>query len=244
MIAKDRLIFPLDVPSSQEACRLVTLLGEHVGVFKVGLELFISEGPPVVESIADLTDAEIFLDLKFHDIPATVQRAIRSGSCLRRAGFVTAHCDPNLLEVVVNEVSETVKVLAVTVLTSLDTEALTSLGIRAELAREPVQLVIQRSAIAKKAGCDGVVCSGHEAEAVKKGFGDDLIVVTPGIRPEWSVVRKDDQRRIVTPYQALKSGADYIVVGRPISGAPDPVEAAARVVDEIQRGLSDRNQGA
>lgn len=240
MIAKDRLIFPLDVPSSQEACRLVTLLGEHVGVFKVGLELFICEGPPIVDIIADLTNAEIFLDLKLHDIPATVQRAIRGGSCLRRAGFLTAHCDPGLLEVLVHEVSETVKVLAVTVLTSLDADALVALGIRGELAREPVQLVLHRSAIAKKAGCNGVVCSGHEAEAVKKRFGDDLIVVTPGIRPAWSVVRKDDQRRIVTPYQALKSGADYIVVGRPIRGAPDPVEAATRVVEEMQRALEDR----
>ena len=241
MTAKDRLIFPLDVATAREACNHVKLLGEHVGVFKVGLELFVSEGPPVVDIIADLTDAGIFLDLKFHDIPATVLRVIRSGTCLRRASFVTVHCDPGLLKVVVDEAPDHIKVLAVTVLTSLDTTALLSLGIRGELAGDPVELVLHRAAIARQAGCAGVVCSGHEAEAVKKRFGDDLIVVTPGIRPDWSEVEKDDQRRIITPYQAIKSGADYIVVGRPISSAADSVQAAGRVVEEIQRGLEDRS---
>jgi orotidine-5'-phosphate decarboxylase len=242
MVAKDRLIFPLDVSTIQEARTYVTLLGEHVGVFKIGLELFISEGPPIVDIIADLTEAGIFLDLKFHDIPATVQQAVRSGSCLRQASFITVHCDPSLLEVVVDAVSDSTKVLAVTVLTSLGTDALLSLGIRKELAKEPVQLVLHRAAIARNAGCDGVVCSGHEAEAVKNRFGDDLIVVAPGIRPDWGEVKKDDQRRIVTPYQAIKSGADYIVVGRPVRTAADPVQAAARVVAEIERALQDRNE--
>jgi orotidine-5'-phosphate decarboxylase len=241
MIAKERLIFPLDVPTIHEARHYVKLLGEHVGLFKIGLELFVSEGPPVVDSVTDLTDAGIFLDLKFHDIPATVQRAIRSSSCLRRAKLMTVHCDPALLEVVVKEVPDSTKVLAVTVLTSLDTEALLALGIRGELAGEPVKLVLYRAAIAKRAGCAGVVCSGHESEAVKKRFGDDLIVVTPGVRPDWAEVKKDDQRRIVTPYQAIKSGADYIVVGRPISSAANPVQAAVRVVEEIQRALEDRS---
>lgn len=243
MIAKDRLIFPLDVPDAQEARKHVTLLGAHVGVFKIGLELFVSEGPPIVVTIADLTDAGIFLDLKFHDIPATVQRAIRSGSCLRRANFVTVHCDPSLLKAVVEEVDDHTKVLAVTVLTSLDTEALLSLGIREELAKETMQLVLHRASLARKAGCAGVVCSGHEAQAVKEEFGRDLLVVTPGIRPQWGEVEKDDQKRIVTPYQAIMNGADYIVVGRPIRAATDPVEAAVMVANEIERGLEDRDQG-
>ena len=242
MIAKDRLIFPLDVPDAQEARQHVKLLGEHVGVFKIGLELFVSEGPPIVDTIADLTDAGIFLDLKFHDIPATVQQAIRSGSCLRRANFVTVHCDPRLLKAVVEEVPAQTKVLAVTVLTSLDTEALLSLGIREELAKETMQLVLHRASLAKKAGCAGVVCSGHEAQAVKEEFGRDLLVVTPGIRPQWGGVEKDDQKRIVTPYQAIMSGADYIVVGRPIRAATDPVEAAVMIANEIERGLEDRRQ--
>ena len=108
------------------------------------------------------------------------------------------------------------------------------------MAEEVVKLVVHRARIAKEAGCAGIVCSGHEVQAVKEECGDDLLVVTPGIRPEWGDVRKDDQRRIVTPYQAVRNGADYIVVGRPIRTATDPVEAAFMVVSEIQRGLEDR----
>ena len=240
MIAKDRLIFPLDVPDAQEARQHVTLLGEHVGVFKIGLELFVAEGPSIVETIADLTDAGIFLDLKFHDIPATVQQAIRSGSCLRRANFITVHCDPGLLAAVAAEVPDHTKVLAGTVLTSLDEEQLAALGIQPELAAEVVKLVVHRAKIAKEAGCAGIVCSGHEVQAVKEECGDDLLVVTPGIRPEWGDISKDDQKRIVTPYQAVRNGADYIVVGRPIRTATDPVEAAVMVANEIERGLEDR----
>ena len=244
MHAKDRLIFPLDVPTALEARKYVGLLGEHVGVFKVGLELFVSEGPSVVDRIADFTDAKIFLDLKFHDIPVTVQGAIRSASSLRRANFVTVHCDQGhrLLEAVVDEVPDRTKVFAVTVLTSLDASDLLALGIRPELAEDPVQLVLRKTTIAKNAGCAGVVCSGREVEAVKREFGEDLIVVTPGIRPEWAGVKGDDQKRVVTPYQAITSGADYIVVGRPIGGAADPVQAAARVVEEIEGALKDRHE--
>ena len=244
MNAKDRLIFPLDVPDADQACKYVKLLGNQVGVFKVGLELFVSEGPSIVDAIADLTDAWIFLDLKFHDIPATVQQAIRGASCLKKASFITVHCDPVLLEAVVTEVAGNINILAVTVLTSLDSKALMSLGIARELAGEPIQLVLQRATIAKQAGCAGIVCSGREATAVKKKFGENLLVVTPGIRPDWGGVEKDDQARVVTPYLAVKNGADYIVVGRPIRTAPDPVEAAARVVEEIEKGLQDRHQTA
>jgi orotidine-5'-phosphate decarboxylase len=242
MNAKDRLIFPLDVPDADQACKYVRLLTNQVGMFKVGLELFVSEGPSIVDAITNLTDAGIFLDLKFHDIPATVQRAIRSGSCLQKANFITVHCDPVLLEAVVSEVDDTIKILAVTVLTSLDSKALMSLGIREDLAAEPIQLVLQRAAIAKQAGCAGIVCSGREAAAVKKKFGENLVVVTPGIRPDWGDVDKDDQARVVTPYLAVKNGADYIVVGRPIRTADDPVEAATRVVGEIEKGLQERQQ--
>ena len=109
------------------------------------------------------------------------------------------------------------------------------------MAKEPMQLVLDRAGIARKAGCAGIVCSGREAQAVKEEFGEGLLVVTPGIRPQWGEVEKDDQKRIVTPYEAIKSGADYIVVGRPIRVATDPVEAALMVVNEIERGLEDRN---
>jgi orotidine-5'-phosphate decarboxylase len=240
MTAKDKLIFPLDLPDANEARKYVGLLGDHVGFFKIGLELFVSEGPSVVDSLVDLTEAGIFLDLKFHDIPVTVQRTIRNAGCLQKAKFITVHCDPGLLEAVVDEVSDHTKILVVTVLTSLDTKALVSLGIQSKLAEEPIQLVLQRAAIVKRAGCAGIVCSGREVRAVKEKFGDHLIVVTPGIRPQWSVVDKDDQKRIVTPYEAIKSGADYIVVGRPIRASAEPAEAAARVVEEIDKALQER----
>ena len=241
MNAKDRLIFPLDVPDAHQACKYVRLLGKQVGVFKVGLELFVSEGPSIVDVIADLTEAKIFLDLKFHDIPATVQRTISNASCLQRASFITVHCDPALLEAAASVVADHINILVVTVLTSLDSRALLSLGIREELAADPIQLVLQRAAIAKQAGCTGIVCSGREAKAVKNKFGDDLVVVTPGIRPDWADVNKDDQARVVSPYLAVKNGADYVVVGRPIGTASDPASVAAKVVEEIESGLQDRS---
>ena len=239
-MVEPRIIVALDFNDRNEAISFCKKLSPEMCRLKVGLELYLAAGEAVINELHDM-GFSVFLDLKFHDIPVTVQQAIRSGSCLRQASFVTVHCDPSLLEVVVDAVPDSTKVLAVTVLTSLGTDALLSLGIREELAREPVQLVLHRAAIARKAGCDGVVCSGHEAEAVKNRFGDDLIVVAPGIRPDWGEVKKDDQRRIVTPYQAIKSGADYIVVGRPIRTSADPVQAAARVVEEIKRGLQDQS---
>jgi len=240
MTAKDHLIFPLDVPDMGEAARLVALLGDHVGVFKIGLELFVAAGPSVVERIGGLTSAGIFLDLKLHDIPETVRRAVRAMPRPDRVTFLTVHCDPGLLAAVMEEISPPTRVLAVTVLTSLDQDQLLRLGIRPELAREPVQLVLHRAAIAAEAGCHGVVCSGREVAPVKRQFGDKLLTVVPGIRPDWSGVGRDDQRRVVTPGEAVRDGADYIVVGRPIRDATDPREAAARIVGEIEGALKER----
>jgi orotidine-5'-phosphate decarboxylase len=143
----------------------------------------------------------------------------------------------------VGEVPPRTKVLAVTALTSLDRSQLLRLGLSPELAGNPVDLVLQRAAIAAEAGCHGVVCSGGEVAAVKRQFGERLLTVVPGIRPEWSGVDRDDQRRVATPCQAIREGADYIVVGRPIRDASDPVEAAVRVVAEIERGLQERQSG-
>jgi orotidine-5'-phosphate decarboxylase len=240
MTAKDRLIFPLDVPDLQEAARLVALLAGHVGVFKLGLELFVAAGPSAIERIADMTGAGIFLDLKFHDIPETVRRAVRALSPLRRVTFLTVHPDPGLMEAVVEEVAPPTKVLAVTALTSLDQGGLLRLGLRPALAADPIALVLQRATIAAEAGCHGVVCSGREVGAIKERFGAELLTVVPGIRPEWAGVDRDDQRRVATPSQAMREGADYIVVGRPIRDASDPVEASARVVAEIEQGLQQR----
>jgi orotidine-5'-phosphate decarboxylase len=244
MIARDRLIFPLDVPSLEEAVGLAGLLGDHVGVLKIGLELFVSAGPRVVRTVAEHTEAGIFLDLKFHDIPATVQGAVRSASCLHGVDFVTVHCDQGreLLEAVVTAITGRTKVLAVTVLTSLDSADLLAAGVRPELAANPTAVVLRKAALALEAGCAGVVCSGREAEAVKTEFGEDLLVVTPGIRPEWGGVKQDDQKRVVTPFEAIRAGADFIVVGRPIRTAVDPAKAADRVVAEIEKALQHRNR--
>jgi orotidine-5'-phosphate decarboxylase len=236
---RDYLIFPLDVSTYEEAMRYVQLLREHVGIFKVGLELFVSIGPRILEGIRKESDGEIFLDLKFHDIPATVKSAFLAASDYG-VQFTTVHCDEGkgLLRSVVQNNPSGTKILAVTVLTSLDSSDVQELGYQEKYVRDLKKLVLLRARMAQQAGCSGVVCSGWEVESVKRDIGRDFIVVTPGIRPAWSVQGADDQKRIVTPFEAVKRGADHIVVGRPIRAAEKPVEAAQRVLDEIEQAIS------
>ena len=236
--AKDYLIFPLDVPTYDEAIRYVELLKEYVGIFKVGLELFVSVGPKILNAIKERSEAGIFLDLKFHDIPATVKGAFLAISAYGVA-FTTVHCDEgeDLLRSVVDNNPSGVKILAITVLTSLASKNLKELGYQDRYIADITELVMLKARMAKEAGCSGVVCSGLEVEKVKAELGKDFIVVTPGIRPQWSMVGKDDQKRIITPDQAIKGGADYIVVGRPIRTAEKPIEAAKRVVGEIEMAI-------
>ncbi|MBI5598380.1 MAG: orotidine-5'-phosphate decarboxylase [Deltaproteobacteria bacterium] len=238
---KDRIIFPLDLPSKDEALGFVRLLKGHVGVFKVGLELFVSSGPPVVEAIKkEAPEAKVFLDMKFHDIPETVGRAVASAASLG-VDFITVHCDSGrgLLEAVARRAGK-VKVLGVTLLTSLSGNDLGDMGIAPEL-RDPGALVLHRARIAKLAGLGGVVCSGLEVKKVKETFGKNFIAVTPGIRfstQDIGTAKKDDQKRIASPYEAVRDGADYIVVGRPIRDASDPVEAASLIAKEIEKATS------
>jgi orotidine-5'-phosphate decarboxylase len=237
---KESLCFALDVPSTEEARRFVELLAPYVGLFKVGLELFVKEGPGLLSSIKGWGADKIFLDLKLHDIPRTVERARRSASQLP-VDFLSVHCeclwrgpgeeDPADLE-------NMPSLLGITVLTSLTAEDLPRLGYTEGLSI--TDLVLMRAEIARKAGCRGVVCSGREVEAVRDGFGTDFTILTPGVRPSWSVVTQDDQARILTPFDAILSGSDFVVVGRPISRARDPGEAARRVLDEIAEGLKNR----
>jgi orotidine-5'-phosphate decarboxylase len=235
---KDRLIFPLDVPTSEEALKYVGLLNESVGLFKVGLELFVSEGPAILEKIRDLGGEKIFLDLKLHDIPATVKRAFLAAS-LHKPEFVTVHCDQGegILKSVAHNNPGHTRILAITVLTSLNRSHLHRLGYDKKYQDHISELVLLKARMAKAAGCQGVVCSGKEVARVKQDLGAGFVVVTPGIRPVWSLVDKDDQKRIVTPEQAIRDGADYVVVGRPVRDAKDPAEAAARVVEEIDAAL-------
>ncbi|OGW03308.1 MAG: orotidine 5'-phosphate decarboxylase [Nitrospinae bacterium RIFCSPLOWO2_02_39_17] len=235
--SKDRIIFPLDFPDIDSARKYIEILRDNIGLFKVGLELFVKEGPSILSIIKKEGRAKIFLDLKFHDITETVKGAMKSANALG-AEFITVHCDEGrrLLESAVESASGKTKVLGVTVLTSLSGESLKEIGMREEF-QDPLKLVLHRARIAKSAGCAGVVCSGLEASFVRKEFGKDFIIVTPGIRPSWSVIKNGDQQRIVTPSDAIKAGADYIVVGRPIRSAKDPVDAVKRIAEEIENTL-------
>jgi orotidine-5'-phosphate decarboxylase len=235
---KDYIIFPLDLPTYDEAMSYVERLTDHVGLFKVGLELFISQGPDIIKSIQDTGTAGIFLDLKLHDIPATVKRAFLAAS---RHGpeFVTVHCDEGgeILRTVAKNNPGNTKILAITVLTSLDQKKLKQLGYAEKFVQDLPALVLLKARMAREAGCHGIVCSGLEVGAIKQELGSELIAVTPGIRPAWSLVDQDDQKRVVTPADAIKNGADYVVIGRPIRDAKDPANAARRVAKEIEEAI-------
>jgi orotidine-5'-phosphate decarboxylase len=234
--AQDRLIFALDVPNRAEAEGFISLLRGEVGLFKVGLELFVAEGPAFLQLLAQRYGIEYFLDLKFHDIPATVRRTL--ARMAPGARLATVHVDSG--REILKAPDSGVKLLGVTVLTHLGPADLEGMGLAPEYAQDPGKLVLLRAQLAREAGCDGVVCAGSEAQAVKAAFGADFLVVCPGIRPAWSVVAGDDQSRITTPAAAIRAGADYLVVGRPLRQAADPAAAARRVVEEIAQGLRDR----
>jgi orotidine-5'-phosphate decarboxylase len=241
--AKDYLVFPLDVASVAEARRYVELLAEDVGMFKVGLELFIRSGPEIIKFIQSAGTAGVFLDLKLHDIPETVSRAMQSIADMGVA-YTTVHCGETrrMLEAAVSGSRGRVGVLAVTVLTSVTGEDIQAAGFRSDLHSDIAKLALQRAEMAKTAGCAGVVCSGLEAAVMKARFGRDFVVVTPGIRPLAAGAVQDDQQRITTPGQAIQNGSDYLVIGRPIRDAADPRSAAGRIAAEIAAALQDRNQ--
>jgi orotidine-5'-phosphate decarboxylase len=217
----ERLIAALDVSTPQEARRLAERLGDAVRFYKVGLELFMAGGYFELVDWLVGRGAKVFVDLKFFDVPETVRRAVAS---LRGRGvtFATVHGNQAMMEAAAREKGE-VKILAVTALTSLDRGDLDDLGFSCDVAR----LVLSRARRALEAGCDGVISSGLEAQALKAQFKDRLLVVTPGIRPVDN--RADDQKRTVDVAQAFANGADYIVVGRPIREAADPRAAAQAI---------------
>ncbi len=235
MNPKGRLIVALDVDSEQKAIALVEKLKGEVKLFKIGLELFSSCGPDIVTRIKDL-GCEIFLDLKFHDIPNTVAKTAASITKLGVFMFnVHALGGYDMMKKTAEAVSKSArelkvekpKILAVTILTSLDENGLKKIGINDSIKKE----VLRLAATAKEAGLDGVVASPEEANDIRKEFGKNFLIVTPGVRPSWAV--PGDQKRIATPKDAIEAGADYIVVGRPIIEAPDPKEAAGKILKEI-----------
>ena len=235
---KDYIVFPLDFASVKDAGEYVELLDGKVGTFKIGLELFIDQGPSVVEMVKNLSRAKVFLDLKLHDISTTVQRAMERVVNLG-VDFVTVHCSSSMdmLEKAVKAGQGKTQILGVTLLTDNDSDTLKSTGFRDEFVKEPHLLVMERAKMAFEAGCSGVVCSGKEVARIKKEFGKSFLAVTPGIRPEWSMLENDDQKRITTPGQAITFGSDLLVIGRPIRDAEDPVKAAQKVIKEIESSL-------
>lgn len=237
--AKDHIIFPLDVASSGEAKKYVELLAASVGMFKVGLELFVHSGPEIIRFIHSQHAARVFLDLKLHDIPATVGRAMARIAELEVA-FATVHVGESrkMLEAAVEGSRGKVGVLGVTVLTSVSAADLKLAGYRQDLCDDLLRTVMQRAQVAHAAGCAGVICSALEAQQVKKKLGRDFLAVTPAVRPAWAVTEREDQKRIATPAWAVAAGADYLVIGRPIRDAVDPKKAAARIAEEIQNALS------
>ena len=236
---KESIIFPLDVATIDEAKNYIELLGGSIGLFKVGLELFIRSGPEIIDHIHSQTDARVFLDLKLHDIPATVGRAMARIADLGVA-FATVHVGEaqRMLRAAVEGGGGKVGILGVTVLTSVSAKDLEAAGYHKDLAEDMPQMVLQRAQLAYAAGCAGVICSGLEARRIKEKLGKDFLAVTPGIRPDWTVTEKEDQQRITTPAQAIEAGADYLVIGRPIRDAKDPRQAAARIAAEIENAFN------
>jgi orotidine-5'-phosphate decarboxylase len=228
---RERLIVALDVPSAREARALVTRIGDAVGFYKLGLELLMSgDYFPLVDELAG-AGKQLFLDLKLHDIPETMARALRNLR-ERRVRFVTVHFDPRGLEAACREKGG-LGILAVTLLTHVDSGELASYGYAPGTSAGELVLLRARQALAL--GCEGVIASPLEARLIRAELGDALAIVTPGIRPAVPPGARtlDDQRRIATPRAALEAGADYLVVGRPIHTAADPRGAALAIQETI-----------
>ena len=222
-----RLIFALDVPDVDQAMALVEKLDGVVHFYKIGLELFMSgRGFELLDWLV-ARDLKVFLDLKFFDVPATVAAAVRQVAG-RGATFATVHGNQAIMEAAATSKGEHLKILAVTALTSLDRGDLDDLG----FACDAEALVLSRARRALAAGCDGVVSSGLEIPALRADVNQELLIVSPGIRPVDNRP-EDDQKRVVSPRQAFEAGADYIVVGRPIRDAADPVAAATAIQRDI-----------
>ena len=232
MLPRDRLIVALDVPSVEQAKALIETLGDSIGVYKIGLELLFAGGIELARALAQ-SGRPVFVDAKLLDIEATVERATaaiaRSG-----AAFLTVHAldQKTLAAAVRGRGDSALKLLGVTVLTNLAPSDLIEQGIDHPLA----ELALHRAELAKQAGLDGVIASGHEAASIRKTTGPGFLIVTPGVRPLGSA--SQDQARAVTPRLAIEAGADYLVVGRPITRAPDPREAAYAIAGEIAAALA------
>jgi orotidine-5'-phosphate decarboxylase len=227
---QDRLIVALDVPGATQARQIVQAIGDAATTYKVGKQLFTAEGPQVVRDLV-ASGRKVFLDLKYHDIPNTVAAAVRTAAELG-VSMLTVHASggSKMLKAAVEAASQSPTkpmVLAVTVLTSLSDSDLQELGIAGNVLSQ----VLRLGALARAAGCGGLVASAQEARELRKALGEGFAIVTPGVRPAGASA--GDQVRVVTPKDAIAAGVTYLVVGRPILEAPDPAKAAQQIADEI-----------
>ncbi len=229
------LIVALDVNNRQEAVEKVQAIGDSVGFYKIGLELFTAEGPDVVKAVKDL-GKRIFLDLKFHDIPRTVERAVKSGAKLG-VDLMTIHSvgGKAMIKAAADAAAEFgangPKILTVTVLTSLDQTDLADVGI---VNRTPADQVLEMAKFATENGAHGLVCSPKEVGTLSKMLKTGTLFITPGVRPQGAAV--GDQKRVATPAEAVRDGATHLVVGRPILAADDPIAAAKAIRAEMAIG--------
>lgn len=233
--AKDRLVFALDVPTAKAAEAILDHVQESVGVIKIGLELFASEGPAVVRMVRQY-GKPVFLDLKILDIAETVQRTTARVADMG-VSFLTVHAGRKALAAAVKgrAGNQEMNILAVTVLTNLDQADLRECGFDGTVE----QAVVARAGMAAEVGCDGVIASGKEPAAIRSAIDSPLVIVTPGVRPAGRGM--DEHARAATPRQAIHAGADYLVVGRPIRDAPDPCAAAQAIVDEMQEAFNQQS---
>jgi orotidine-5'-phosphate decarboxylase len=228
---RDRLIVALDTPDASAARRLVERIGDSAVFYKIGMELAYGGGLPLVSELAR-AGKQVFLDLKLHDIPNTVERATAQAAKLG-ARFLTVHAYPQTMRAAVaGAKGSAMQILAVTVLTSYDDADLLDACYRFGVA----ETVRRRADEARELGVDGLVASAAEAAMVRETVGEAMLLVTPGIRPAGAAA--GDQKRVAAPAEAIRNGADYLVVGRPVTGAPDPRAAAEAIVKEIEQALT------
>lgn len=227
-MTKSKIIVALDVATKKEALALVDQLREKISVFKIGLQLYTSEGPEFVRSVRS-TGAEIFLDLKLHDIPNTVARAVESVSNLG-VQMLTIHLSggSEMIRAAVQARANDLLLLGVTVLTSVDDETLGELGISEKIDNH----VLRLAKLGVENGIDGIVASAREIQVLRTQFGQKIKIVVPGIRPSGSEAH--DQKRVTTPSEALGAGADYLVIGRPITAHENPREAVEKILAELR----------
>ena len=225
--ARDRLIIALDLPDADQALKMARELSGEVTFFKIGLQLYTAAGPDIVRAIR-AAGASVFLDLKLHDIPNTVAKAVEAAAKLDVA-MLTIHLSGGrrMIEAAAASSPQDLLLLGVTVLTSSDEQTLRETGVESDVEQQAVRL----AELGAAAGVRGLIASPHELRPLRARLGNDIAIITPGVRPAWAAA--DDQKRFTTPREAIDAGADFLVIGRPVTGQANPREAVQRIISEI-----------